>query len=53
MDLTDAPSSAPKESMPEVRGLVGSPALETTGALLSPPTRPTTRGTSYKDVSST
>ena len=40
LDSTDVPSSAPKQSMPEVHGLVGSPALESTCALLSPPTQP-------------
>ena len=39
LDLTDVPSSAPKYSMPEVH-LEGSPALESTGALLSAPTQP-------------
>ena len=36
----DVPSSGPKQSMPEVHGLVGSSALESTGALLSAPTQP-------------
>ena len=40
LDSTDVPSSAPKQSMPEVHGLKGSPALESTGALLSAPTKP-------------
>ena len=40
LDLTDIPASAPKQSMPEVHDLVGSPALESTGALLSLPTQP-------------
>ena len=39
-DSTDVQSSAPKQSMPEVHGLVGSPELESTGALLSPSTQP-------------
>ena len=40
LDSTDVPSSAPKQSMPEVHGLVGSSALESTSALFSAPTQP-------------
>ena len=40
LDSTDVPSSGPKQSMPEVHGLVGSSALESTGALLFVPTQP-------------
>ena len=40
LDSTDVPSSGPKQSMPEVHGLVGSSTLESTGALLFAPTQP-------------
>ena len=39
LDSTDVPSSAPKQSIPEVHGLVGSPLLKSTGGLLSPLTQ--------------
>ena len=39
LDSTVVPSSAPKYSMPEIH-LESSPALESTGALLSAPTQP-------------
>ena len=38
--VLDVPSSAPKQSMPEVHGLVGSPVLESTGTFLSTSTQP-------------
>ena len=40
LDSTDVPASASKQSMLEVHDLVGSSTLESTGALLSPPTQP-------------
>ena len=48
LDSTDVPFLAPKQFMPQVHGLVVSPALESTGALLSAPNTAYTRGSSYK-----
>ena len=50
LDSMDVPSSAPKQSRPVVHGLVGSPALKSTGALLSPPIQPILEVVFTKDV---
>ena len=50
LDLMGVPSSVPKQSRPEVHGFVGSPALKSTGALLSPPTQPILEVVFTKDV---
>ena len=47
---TNVPSSVLKQSVPEVHGIVGSPALKSTGALLSPPTQPILEVVFTKDV---
>ena len=44
----EVPSSAPKQSMPEVHGLVGSTVLKSTGALLSMSTQPILEVVVYK-----